>query len=184
MHVLRLPSLAENIIEATLLRWDAIPGQTVRLGQGIAQLVTEKAAFDYETPQTGILTHQLAPPGSVLPVGYVLALLDAGDAEAAAFAAENEALLARHALALAGGMAAPPEAGRPPGMAAPAAPTPLLPPAAASDAAIRATPAARRLAKELNVGLAEVARKRPGDLLREEHVREFASGRGAMPPPA
>ena len=71
--------------------------------------------------------------------------------------------------------------------AAPTAPLasvhPAALPAEATDE-IRASPAARRLARELGVDLAALARERPGVRLREEHVQAYAAAQRAVVPPA
>src|ERR1019366_4428356 len=106
--------------------------------------ITDKAKFELPSPAGGTVLKILAPERAMLPVGYVLCVLgSAGETVPAELASRNEALLQAHrgmmtSLGATGG-------------------APITPDAAAPGA-VRATPAARRIAKENNVDLAAVAK--------------------------
>ena len=75
----RVPKLSANVDEVTLTAWLRKEGDTVRKGDDIVELTTDKAAFEIESPCSGILRKTLAPKKSVLPIGYVFALVGAKD---------------------------------------------------------------------------------------------------------
>jgi pyruvate/2-oxoglutarate dehydrogenase complex dihydrolipoamide acyltransferase (E2) component len=165
MQVLRVPSLAENVTEATVGRWLVAEGAAVRAGEEMAELLTEKAEFTLEAPGDGTVSAILAPPKSVLPVGAALALLDATEEEIAAARGENARRLAEHVRAdpppppVEGGAARERAPGRP-------------------ASGVRATPAARRLAKEAGADLAEIALAAgTSGILRVEDVRAWLAER-------
>ncbi|MCX7934221.1 MAG: E3 binding domain-containing protein [Planctomycetota bacterium] len=166
MLLIRMPSVAENIAEATVGRWLVREGDDITPGQGIAEIVTEKASFTLEAESGGKVTALLASEKSVVPVGAILCVLAATAEEVAAARAENERLFASHAANLAGIRT------REEQTAVASAP---------AQVGVRATPAARRLAKEHNLDLAAVAAwsssgERP---LREEDVRAYLKARAA-----
>ena len=80
MVLIRMPSLAENVNEATVVSWLVKEGDPVAAGQGVAEIVTEKAEFTLEAEAGGAVTAILAAEKSVLPVGAILCILD-GSAE-------------------------------------------------------------------------------------------------------
>ncbi len=159
MHPIRVPSLAENINEATVGRWLVVEGAAVQAETGLVELLTEKAEFTLEADAAGVVSAILAPPKSVMPVGSLLCVLDASAEEIQSAREENERRITMHltrATVKIRKSKAPPAPPRPAG------------------AAIRATPAARRLAKESQADLAEIAAALGVEgPVKEEHVRKF-----------
>ncbi len=58
-----------------LIAWNAEEGEFVKEGQEICELVTDKASFPIESPQSGILSKILVPAGSEVKTGQEIALL-------------------------------------------------------------------------------------------------------------
>jgi pyruvate dehydrogenase E2 component (dihydrolipoamide acetyltransferase) len=134
-------------------RWYVKEGDRVEAGAPLVAIVTSKAAFDVDAEATGAVAAILAPAGSAVPTGFVLGILvgDGGDpAEALKAArAENERLVrAFRAEAGAG-------AGR------------------GAGARLKATPAARRLARRESVDLGDVPPGAEHGVIREEDVARF-----------
>ncbi len=162
MHEVRVPSLAENVNEATVGRWLVEEGQTVAAGDGVVELLTEKAEFALEIENGGKVSAILAPTKSVMPVGSILCLLDASDHQIRKAALDNEQRMAQH---LAADTIMLPVEGQEPEVKD-------APGVAAKN--VRATPAARRLAKENKLDLAAIAEKYGiVEAIKEEHVRRF-----------
>lgn len=155
MHKIRVPSLAENVNEAAVGSWLVGEGEHVTEKGELVELLTEKAEFTLESDYAGIVTAILAPPKSVMPVGSILCVIDGTEDDAVAADAENNLVVRKHSAAPTVEMRRPVEFSRP-----------------GSD--VRATPAARRLAKENGISLSEVA-QRLGVTgpVKEEHIREF-----------
>ena len=147
MTPVEMPKANENLTEATLDRWLVREGDTVAKDGSLCDIITDKATFQMPAPCAGVVLKRLAPERSVLPVGYVMCLLgEANEKVSTDWEQKNEALLAAHraaatsvTLAASGGT--------------PAATGPSV-----SGGGVRATPAARRLAKEKGVDLAAVVK--------------------------
>ncbi len=65
---LTIPKLQMSTTEGTLAEWLADDGETVKEGQPIYSLETDKSVQDIEAPVSGILTHKVAA-GETYPVG-------------------------------------------------------------------------------------------------------------------
>lgn len=136
---IRVPQLDANTIDVTVTAWRKQPGECVAAGETIAELTTDKAAFDLEAPASGTLLAILAAPRSVVPSGYVIGVIGDPGASDPAAEADNAALLAAYRAAT----------GASPAAAAAAAAQPAA-------GRVRATPKARRLAQQHGIDLARV----------------------------
>ena len=160
MNRLLLPTLDVNTTHATLTAWRMKPGDTVRAGDIVAELTTDKAAFDLESPFDGVLLETLAPEKSILPSGYILALVGVPGETDPNAGRDNAALLDEASTA--------PDGIRQPS----AAPTPR-PSAFSPGPSIRATPKARRLAQQHGVNLALVQAQTNAALIDEQTLLPF-----------
>jgi 2-oxoisovalerate dehydrogenase E2 component (dihydrolipoyl transacylase) len=76
-----LPELGEGVYEAELVRWLIKPGDTVKRGQALMEVMTDKATMEVPSPFAAAVTELRAEPGAVLQVGQVvLTHSGAGDA--------------------------------------------------------------------------------------------------------
>ena len=135
-----MPQLGESVVEGTVVRWIARPGQRVERDEPLVEVSTDKANTEVPSPSAGVLLEQLAVEGAVVAVGQPLARLD--DSAAASAPA------AKPAPAAAAAAGAKPQAA-----------------AAASDgngAPPRASPVGRKVAEEHGVDLAQVQGSGPG----------------------
>lgn len=175
-----MPRVDMTMERGTIRAWKAAPGDAVREGALLFEIETDKSAMEIDAPASGTLGPILVPAGVEVPVGTVVArILAAGEAA--------EAGVPQVAAA------PPPAAPPPPSAAMPAAPPPVaLPvPAARSSSAPagadprpRATPLARRLARENGLDLASLRGTGPrGRIGRAdvEAARDAASTRAAAP---
>ena len=64
-----LPELGDGITKATVACWHFKEGDTLRAGDEIAEVVTDKATFLIESPQAGKLTKIIIPSGQEGKVG-------------------------------------------------------------------------------------------------------------------
>ena len=147
--LVRLPKLAANVLEASVGPWRKNEGEAVRSGEPLVEIITSKATFDLECPADGVLLQRCAPEKSVVPVGYVLATIGQPRETAPDVVAENARVLADFRAHASIQVAA----------------VPLAPPS------VRATPGARRLAREHGLDLAQVPLAQGQTVLREEDVR-------------
>jgi len=151
-----VPQLDANTIDVTVTAWRKAPGDRVQAGELIADLTTDKATFELEASGSGVLLAILAATKSVVPSGYILAILgEPGETDAAAVAA-NQTLMAAYGQ------------GRAPASSS-ASPLPATP----SPARIRATPRARRLAQEHGLDLARIQSETGAAVIDEAVLKPY-----------
>lgn len=149
MHLLRIAKFHESMHEAAIGPWRVAVGDTVAVGQPLVELITDKSVIELETPAAGVLLARFAPEKSVVPLGYVIAAIgNPGEPVPEGIDAENQRLRQELAEAVQAAVPALPQPE--------AAPVPP-PPAKPSGIAPQAAPAARQLARERGIDLAEVA---------------------------
>lgn len=166
MEKVVLPRLFENMEEGTIGRWLVCENETIEIGTPLCELITEKTTLELPSEVAGTVRKLVAPEKAVVPPGFVLALVGEADEPLIDVSAENAALQSSPApLPIA--LARAPM----PSTAASAIAT-----APAAGGRLRATPAARRAAKEMGVELEQVAEKFPGKVLSEDDVKSFAEG--------
>jgi pyruvate dehydrogenase E2 component (dihydrolipoamide acetyltransferase) len=159
-----MPRLSDSMEEGTILKWLKADGEPVARGEPLAEIETDKATLTYESDAAGVLTIVVAA-GETLPIGEVIARLDADGEPSDGNGAEAQR---------AGGAAGP-------GPVAPAAPAAGDAPAAAQPATgrVKASPLARRIAREQGVDLGRVAGTGPGGRIVKADVEQAASSGGA-----
>jgi len=161
IHKVTMPRVDANVEEGTLGDWLVPIGQGVAVGDPLVEVITDKASFELEAEKAGVLRSQVAPAGSVVPVGYILALLGGAEEDLPDIEAENESIMDAYRAALLG--FAPEE----PATAPPPTPRPR------STGAVRATPAARRIAAREGIDLETLAAPDDGVLRREDVEAEI-----------
>lgn len=79
---LRLPELAESVVEGEIVRWLVGEGESVSLDQPVAEVLTDKATVELPSPFAGVLLKHLAAEGDLVQVNAPIALFsDEGAAE-------------------------------------------------------------------------------------------------------
>jgi len=77
-----IPSVGMAMTEAVLNTWFKNPGDTVAVGEAIAEIETDKSSLDVESPSDGVLGRHLVSAGSSVPVGQVIVrVLEPGEVE-------------------------------------------------------------------------------------------------------
>ena len=153
----RLPDLGEGLIEAEVVRVLVSEGDLVSEDQVIIEVETDKAQVELPSPVAGRVAKIHVKRGEAVKVGAVLVTFDGVEAEPA----------------LATSPSTPP-------IAAGEQTAPALAPARRGPVA--ATPATRRLARELGIDLAALRGTGPGGRIAEADVRAAAKGMAAAPP--
>jgi len=200
---IRMPKLSDTMEEGRLIAWRKKVGDTVKRGEVLAEIETDKADMEFEAYTEGTVAQIVVEAGATVPVGTLIAVLrlpgEAEDAVAAVPAAEAQPQTPARVPAAPAGQApatapAKPVAPRAARTAAPA-PTPArvelpAPPAgervaalyAPDDDRIRATPRARRLAEERSIDLSELTGTGPhGAILVADLEAYLATLEGQTP---
>src|SRR6266550_2932429 len=168
-----LPELGEGVYEAELVSWLVKPGDTVKSGQNLLEVMTDKATMEVPAPFAGTITALHATPGKRVKVGDpVLSYTPAGvpapvSAAPAAPAAKSETPLP--ALTRPGSPAPPTSNGTP----------------ASSRVPVKAAPSVRFLARKLGVDLGQVRGSGPeGRVLVDDLSSHVSAGSPAEKKPA
>ena len=167
-----IPQLFENMEEATIGAWLKSGGDAVQFGDALCELITEKATFELEAEADGVLRRIVACEKSVVPVGFIVAVIGDPNEPLPDVDAENAALREQKIEAPDAPVEmlhVPPSLIEPPGSTKPAAPAG----GAVGGSRVRATPAARRAARERGVTIEDVAAAFPGKVISEEDVAKF-----------
>jgi len=145
--------------EATVGAWFKREGDAVSVGDKLAEIITDKVAFELESESTGVVRRLLVKEKSVIPVGFVIALIGDVTDPLPDVKAHNRALVEAREQLL---------------RSAPKLPTSLKEAEQAKPArAIRATPAARRVAREHNLDLGMITGTGPDGVITEADVKAF-----------
>lgn len=182
----RLPDIGEGIAEAEIVAWHVKIGERVEEDAQLADMMTDKATVEMESPVSGIVVELAGEVGDLIPIGSTLAVIEtdeegAVDAPPADTPAEQE-IVAETPGAEEISVA---EVAAPTPVAAPA-PTPApAPVAAVHSRAVLASPAVRARAKDLGVDLGQVQAE--GDRVRHADLDAFlrySGGQGYHAPGA
>ncbi|MFP3904815.1 MAG: biotin/lipoyl-containing protein [Armatimonadota bacterium] len=88
---------AENLEEVTIGQWHKKQGETIEAGEVLCEIITDKLTFEYTPETAGVVTHIYAAENSVVPVGYIIAFIsEAGEEPAPDIAGRNRQLLQEH----------------------------------------------------------------------------------------
>jgi len=154
-----LPKVDMDMESGQISRWYAKDGDAVTKGQVLFEIETDKAAMEVDSPSSGILRNVTAAEGTTVPVGQAVAWIFAeGEAytpEAPAKTADAPAAVTDVAKA----RAEPVE-------------TSIVPTASTADQTngVRATPLARRIAREAGIDLTSVSGSGPKGRIQKKDV--------------
>jgi pyruvate dehydrogenase E2 component (dihydrolipoamide acetyltransferase) len=196
-----MPRLSDSMEEGTILRWLKSPGDQVSLGEELVEIETDKANMVYEAPGAGTLVEIVAQEGDTLPIGQVIARVgeagekpsgngaagkrepaeEADDARRGASDVQSAASQSPRVPAAEAPSAAPTPTQPSAGTAEPAQAPPAVP---SGDGRVKASPLARRIARENGLDLSGLAGSGPsGRIVKADVERAIAAGPAAVAPP-
>ena len=71
-----IPEVGEGVTEATIVAWLKAPGDGVRAGEIILEIMTDKVNVEVESPASGVLSEILFAADEELRVGTVIGRID------------------------------------------------------------------------------------------------------------
>ena len=173
-----MPALSPTMEKGNLARWLKKEGDTIKAGDVLAEIETDKATMEVEAVDEGVLAKIVVADGTMdVAVNTLIGVI----------AAEGEDVKA--AAASGGAPAAAPKAAAPAvapvaTASAPASAPAAAAPAAAPGARVFASPLARRIAKDARIDLARVKGTGPHGRIVERDVRAAIAGGTASAAPA
>jgi pyruvate dehydrogenase E2 component (dihydrolipoamide acetyltransferase) len=140
-----------DMTEGKVARWLKKVGDPVKQGEAVVEIETDKVNIESEAQGNGVLREILVGDGTTVPVGTMIAIIGAADEDLTAIKAEA-------------GLVAAPTAEKPAATAqlTVQAAAPVAAPAAEGNGRIKASPLAKRIAKEKGISLAQLTGTGPG----------------------
>jgi len=164
---IEMPKLSDTMTEGTLIKWHKKVGDSVEIGDILAEIETDKATMEMEAFDDGTITDILIQEGEKSVIGGILAVLD-GDSPAMSASPATPAPNASPT----------PSPAQKPDSSAPAASSP----AATAEGRVKASPLAKKMAAELGVDLSSVSGSGPaGRILKADVVTGAKSGSAPAP---
>jgi 2-oxoisovalerate dehydrogenase E2 component (dihydrolipoyl transacylase) len=169
-----LPDIGEGIAEAEIVAWHVKVGDRIEEDGRIADMMTDKATVEMESPVSGTVTKVAGAEGDVIAIGSMLVEIETeGEASDAGDEPGSDIAPTAETIEVETPKAPPMEDAAPVAMVSPA-PTPAPKPAAApapsqgdASARVLASPVVRQRARDLGIDLGKV---RPAEGTRIRHV--------------
>ena len=160
-----MPKMGYDMTEGSVVKWVRHEGDTIKRGEVIAEIETDKAVVEMEAEAAGVLRKIVVQEGVKVPVGEAIAYIGTADesipAGPAAIAAPDTPAPAPAAV-----VAQAPKGGE-----------------AAASGSAPVSPVARRLADEQGIDLRQVAGTGPGGRVTKDDVLNYAKQQVATPAP-
>jgi pyruvate dehydrogenase E2 component (dihydrolipoamide acetyltransferase) len=176
-EIVRMPALSDTMTEGTLVAWHKNVGDSVEIGELLAEIETDKAVMEFQSLYDGVLLHIGVEAGNAVPVNQVIAVIGAEGEDYKALLAEaekedagsdsSEEIPSEEVLET---------------VAAPLENNHTGENSSSNDGRIKASPLARSMAKEEGIDLADV--KGSGDdgrIVKRDVVEYMESKKSASP---
>lgn len=161
-----LPKIDEAMTQGKIIEWKKQEGEKVEKGTILFTVETEKVTWEVESPAAGVLSKHLAKAGDVVAVGVVVAyILSEGEDMSQDFCKTTGAGEQQEAPVVAD---------------VPKKDKKIQREAASIDERIKATPLAKKIAKELSVDLSMITGMGPGRRIKREDVERFVESRSQI----
>src|SRR3954452_21856184 len=72
-----MPKMGDGMEEGTLLRWLKQVGDSIEVGDPIAEIETDKVSIEIESTESGVLSKTLVNEGQAVPIGTSIAVVGA-----------------------------------------------------------------------------------------------------------
>ncbi|MFW6174283.1 MAG: dihydrolipoamide acetyltransferase family protein [Chloroflexota bacterium] len=191
-----MPAMGADMTEGTIVKWLKSEGDDVKRGDTLAEIETDKTVVEMEAFGSGQLRKIIVSEGQRVPVGEIIGYIGDPDDELPASAggdggsgqAAQEQPAAEQETA---GEAQPEEQQAEPKQETPSAPAAEAPEPAPAQAAtedgrgrVKASPIARRLAKERGIDLSQVQGTGPGGRIVKADIESFEGAPAAAEAPS
>jgi pyruvate dehydrogenase E2 component (dihydrolipoamide acetyltransferase) len=167
---IEMPKLSDTMTEGTLVKWHKQVGDSVEIGDVLAEIETDKATMEMEAFDEGVITEILIQTGEKAMIGAILAVLDGGSGATPAAVPQATASTPANALA--------------PQAASQAVVAPQSSPTKPEGDRVLASPLARKVAAELGVNLSAVAGTGPAGRITRSDVEAASTSPNKGPAPA
>ena len=161
--VIRMPALSDTMTEGVINKWNFKIGDKVKSDDSLADVETDKATMEVVGYEAGTLLYMGAKEGEAVPVNGILAVVGKEGTDITPL--------------LSAGVAAPAEAAAAAPEAAPVTEAAAAPAAEAEDdSRVKASPLARKIAKDKGISLTEIKGSAEGGRIVKKDVEAYTPG--------
>ncbi|HZJ89570.1 MAG TPA: dihydrolipoamide acetyltransferase family protein [Bacilli bacterium] len=175
MYDFKFSDIGEGLHEGTILKWHVKVGDKVKEGDTLVEIETDKVNAELPSPVDGVIMKLGADEGVTINVGETVAIIDDGSGAEVADepAQETEAVTEESAPGVIGEIEVSSEIiGSSNEVSAPSVTT---------NTKAKATPAARKVARDLGVDINKVIGTGPSGRVMKDDIRAFANNSAATP---
>jgi pyruvate dehydrogenase E2 component (dihydrolipoamide acetyltransferase) len=191
-EIIKMPKLSDTMTEGVVAEWHKKVGDTVKSGDLLADIETDKATMEFESFQEGTLLYIGVEKGKTAPVDSILAIVGKKGEDISALLASEKGTPAPAAEtpAPATTPAAEPKKEEP-AKAAPATPTPVVqtpepkktapePAKVSNDGRSKVSPLAKKIAGEKNINLSFIRGTGDGGRVVKRDIENYQGGGAAL----
>ncbi len=180
-EIIRMPKLSDTMTEGGLSKWHKNVGDKLKTGDLLAEIETDKATMDFESPVDGVLLHIGVPAGKSAAVDSILAVFgkEGEDITALLASAASEAPKKAEVKEEPKAQVQAQEAARP--LAPAPAPAPAAP--VSSNGRVKASPLAKHLAEEKGIDISRVRGSGPDGRVTKSDIENHRGSGGAYSAP-
>jgi pyruvate dehydrogenase E2 component (dihydrolipoamide acetyltransferase) len=177
-EVVTMPKLGFDMAEGVLIRWMIAEGDSVKRGDVLAEIETDKATVEVESAFTGVVHKHLAAEEDVLPVGVPIAVIGEAGEEIDLGALIGDSETGSEEAGEQESEEDSPVDTQVPVASAPTSETGQLP------GGVKASPVARRMAEQNGLDLTAISGSGPGGRIVKADIEAFLSAPSAPTPPS
>ena len=181
-ETINMPKLGFDMAEGTLIRWVKQVGENINKGEVLAEIETDKATVEVESPAGGVVLQHIVEQGTVVPVNAPIAVVGEAGEKVEAAPAASKVESGKSEVKAGEKPAAPTQEQPAPAQQAAAQPTPgagadarQAAPAQEATGPVKASPLAKKIAKDNNINLAKVQGTGPGGRVVRKDVEAALS---------
>lgn len=167
-ETISMPKLGFDMAEGLLVRWVKQVGETINKGDVLAEIETDKATVEVESSASGVVLQLIVDQGTMVPVNAPIAVVGAeGEKVDVAAAAPSK-------------VESPKSEEKPAPPTQPTAASVTQASASADDGLVKASPLARKIARDKNINLAQLQGSGPNGRIVRKDVEAALAGGGQL----
>ena len=164
-EVVRMPKMSDTMTEGVLAKWHKKVGDKVKSGDLVAEVETDKATMDFESFQEGTILYIGVEEGKAVPVDGIIAVLGKEGEDYASLLTDAPAESTTAPVAVEAALVA----ATPAAVSAPVVNT-------SSDARVKASPLAKKIAEDKGIDLSQVKGSAENGRIIKKDVEDFKAG--------
>ena len=160
-ETITMPKLGFDMAEGTLVRWVRNEGENINKGDVLAEIETDKATVEVESSASGVVRKLLVDQGAVVPIGAAIAIIGGADEKIEAPTADIKPQVIAKADA---------------SIPTPSKAAPVVQPVVAPQVGpVKASPLAKKIARDAQVDLSHIQGTGPGGRIVRKDIESVLS---------